>query len=72
MPSLPAWCTLLNSDNRDAVLKMQEADYALHSVPRKIGTPLTHRAQIGPHSPLTCSVRCSDFSANISEFHGYF
>lgn len=41
MPSLPAWRALLNSDNRDAVLKMREADYALHSVPRKIGTPLT-------------------------------
>ncbi|KAG0655266.1 hypothetical protein C6P46_001080 [Rhodotorula mucilaginosa] len=31
-----AWRTLLNSDNRDDVLKMRKADYALHSVPRKI------------------------------------
>jgi hypothetical protein len=41
MPLLPAWRTLLNSDNRDDVLKMRKADYALHSVPRKISTPLT-------------------------------
>lgn len=64
MPLLLAWRELLNSENKDTVLKMREADYTLHLVRRRISTFLL--IQLPSHSPLTYSVCCSDCFQLIS------